>query len=231
MPVDAPVYHRKPYHFRKARLLRFDYETDPDTAAQLIPEQLCLTDPATGFLFMNEYPWSTLGPYREAVLGINVLYGDQAFHYMSHLMLDSSVPILAGREVYGIPKKMGIIEFSNFEDVMAGYVERPKGIRICSGVLRPEQPLDPPPDGTPMNACVLRVIPSPEKGKDHSLVELIQVDMILSSGEMWSGPGSCQLPGISVLDPWHSIPVKNMISATYMVCDFVLTEGKVLETL
>ena len=231
MPADAPAFHKKPFYFKRARLLRFDYETDPDAAAQLIPEQLSLTDPATAFLLINEYPWSTVGSYREAILGVNVLYGVRALHYLSHLMLDSTVPILTGREVYGIPKKMGVVEFTQHEDVMAGYVERPKGIRICSGVMRPEQPMDPPPDGTALNSCSLRVIPSPEKGKDHSLIEIIQADMVMSSVEMWSGPGNCHFTGASVLDPWDSLPVRNMIAATYSVTDFILTEGKILETL
>ena len=231
MPVDAPAYGKKPYHFKRARMLRFDYETDPDKAAQLIPKQLSLPDPATGFLLINEYPWSTFGPYKEAILGVNVLYGSQGFHYLSHLMLDSSCPILGGREIYGVPKKMGVVELIQHEDVMAGYVERPRGIRICSGVLRPEQPLDPLPDGTALNGCTLRVIPSPEKDKDHSLVELIQEDLILSSVEIWSGPGNCQFTGASVLDPWHNVPVKKMISATYLVCDLILTPGKILATL
>ena len=116
MPVDAPAYGKKPYHFRKARMLRFDYETDPDKAAQLIPKQLSLTDPATGFLLINEYPWSTFGPYKEAILGVNVLYGGQVLHYLSHLMLDSSCPILGGREIYGVPKKMGVVELIQHED-------------------------------------------------------------------------------------------------------------------
>lgn len=231
MPADAPAFHRKPFYFRRARLLRFDYETEPEAAAQLIPEQLRLTDPATAFLFINEYPWSTVGAYREAVLGINVLYGEQLLHYLSHLMLDRTVPILGGREVYGIPKKMGVVVFTEHEDVMAGYVERPKGIRICSGVLRPEQPVDPLPDGTALPSCSLRIIPHPEKGKDHSLIELIQADLVFSSVEMWSGPGNCHFTGASVLDPWHKLPVKNMIAATYSVGDFILAEGRILETL
>ena len=28
-------------------------------------------------------------------------------------------------------------------------------------------PVDPPPDGSPLRACALRVIPSPEKDTDH----------------------------------------------------------------
>ncbi len=231
MPADAPAYHKKPFHFKGARLLRFDYETDPEAAAALIPDRLTLADPATAFLLINEYPWSTLGPYREAVLGVNVCHGAQTLHYISHLMLDSDVPILAGRELYGFPKKMGLIEFSQQDDVLAGYVERPKGIRICSGVFRPEALQAPLPDGTPLQTCALRVIPNPEAGKDHSLVELIQTDMILSSVELWAGTGSCHLPGISALDPWHNLPVKKMVNASYVVADFVLPDGKILETL
>ena len=231
MPVDAPVYHKKPFYFRRARFLRFDYETDADIAVDLIPEQLRLADPPMASLSINEYPWSTLGPYREAILGVSVQYGNQDLLYLTHLMLDAEVPVLAGRDIYGFPKKMGVVAFIEQDDLMAGYVERPRGIRICSGVLRPERPLDPLPDGTPLRVCSLRVIPSPEKDKDHSLVELIQTDMILSSAELWVGPGSCQFSGASVLDPWHTLPVKKMIGAGYMLCDFILPEGKILETL
>jgi acetoacetate decarboxylase len=231
MPVDGPAYHKKPFSFKGARLLRFDYETDPEAAARLVPDKLRITDPPTAFLLINEYPWSTLGPYREALLGVNVTHGEQNLHYITHLMLDSDVPILAGRELYGFPKKMGVIEFAQQDDVLAGYVERPKGIRICSGVFRPEAPLDPPPDGTPLQSCALRVIPSPELDKDHSLVELIRTDMILSSAEVWAGTGSCHFPAISLLDPWHNLPVKKMVAATYTVADFLLPAGEILDTL
>jgi acetoacetate decarboxylase len=62
-------------------------------------------------------------------------------------------------------------------------------------------------------------------------VELIRTDMILSSVEGWTGPGSCHFPGISTLDPWHRLPVKNLLVASYVVADFVLPDGKILETL
>lgn len=126
---------------------------------------------------------------------------------------------------------MGTVEFVREEDLIAAYMERPRGIRICSGVMRMEQSLEPLPDRTPLKACSLRVIPSPEKDKDHSLVELIQTDLIVSSVEMWTGPGNCHLTGASALDPWHKLPVKEMISSIYMIFDFELSYGRVLETL
>lgn len=231
MPVDAPAYHRKPFYYKKARWLRFDYETDAECAAELLPEQLSLTDTPTASLSFADYPWSTLGVYREAILAIQTSYGDEELTYLTHLVLDKDTPILAGRDVYGFPKKMGCVEFVQDEDLTAAYMERPRGIRICSGVIRPEQPLEPPPDGTPLKVCALRVIPSPEKGTDHSLVELIQTDLVASSVEMWTGPGNCHFTGASVLDPWHRLPVKQMLSSSYMIFDFELSYGRILETL
>jgi hypothetical protein len=34
-----------------------------------------------------------------------------------------------------------------------------------------------------------------------------------------------------VFDPRHSLSVKNMLGATYLVADFVLPDAKILETL
>ncbi len=231
MPVDAPAYHRKPFYYKKARWLRFEYETDADCAAELLPEQLSLTDRPTASLSFADYPWSTIGVYREAILSIQAIYGEEEFSYLTYLVLDKNTPILVGRELYGFPKKMGCVEFVQDEDLTAAYMERPRTIRICSGVMRPEQQLEPLPDGTPLKGCALRVIPSPEKDQDHSLVELIQTELILSSIEMWTGPGGCHFTGASVLDPWHKVPVKQMLGSSYMIFDFELSYGRILETL
>jgi len=231
MPVDAPAYHRKPFYYRGARWMRFDYETDAESVAELLPAQLSLPDTATASLSFVDYPWSSIGSYHEAILAIQAIYSGEELFYLTHLILDRDTPILVGRDLYGFPKKVGHIEFIEEEDLTAAYVERPRGIRICSGVMRREEPLAALPDGTPLKACALRVIPSPEKGRDHSLVELIQTDLIVSSVEMWAGPGSCHLSGESVLDPWHEIPVKKMLSSTYMIFDFELAYGRILETL
>ena len=231
MPVDAPAYHRKPFYYKKTRWMRFDYETDAESAAELLPEQLSLPDTPTASLNFVDYSWSSIGPYHEAILAIQAIYDDEELFYLTHLILDRDTPILVGRDHYGFPKKMGCVEFVQEEDLTAAYVERPRGIRICSGVMRLEQPLEPLPDGMPLKACSLRVIPSPEKDKDHSLVELIQTDLVVSSMEMWTGPGSCHLTGASALDPWHKLPIKEMMSCVYMIFDFELSYGRILETL
>ena len=87
MPVDAPAYGPPPGYFKQARFIRFDYETDAESASEIIPEQLTLTDPATAAVMFVEYPWSTAGYYREAFLGVNVTYNDEKLFYACYLML------------------------------------------------------------------------------------------------------------------------------------------------
>ncbi len=229
MPVDAPVFHKKPFYFKGAKMYSFNYETDPSVVAELVPEQLTLANPATAVLMFCEYPWSTIGYYKEAILAVDVTYNGEAFKYMTHLILDSLEPVLVGREVFGIPKVMGEIEFSAEGGVLGAYVERPKGIRIASGVFRAEAPVESLPNETLMRTLTLRVVPSPEEGEVHSSIELIETNSILNPVELWSGTGSCHFPGISVFDPWHKVPVKNNIGAHYMVTDIVLTGSKVVD--
>jgi len=229
MPSDSPAFNAKPFYFKNAKMYRFAFETDPQAAAEFIPEQLSLVEPASASLMFCEYPWSTIGPYNEAILSVDVDYKGEVFQFMTHLVLDSSEPILVGREYYGFPKKMGVIDFSSEGGVMAGFVERPKGIRLASGVFQAAKPLETPPNGSLLRLLSLRTIPSPEAGVSHSLVELIQTDAVLTPMELWEGSGGCNLFETSVLDPWHRIPVKKMLNATCLVTDVTLPEAKVLE--
>ncbi|MEW6442896.1 MAG: acetoacetate decarboxylase family protein [bacterium] len=232
MPADAPAYHRKPFHYRKARWLRFDYETDPEAAAELVPAPLELPQTATASLTFADYTWSTLGSYRETILSIQALDGGEELPYLAYLMLNREVPVLVGREVYGFPKKMGVVEFFEEEDLMAAYVERPRGIRICSGVMRPEQSVGSPlPAGSSVDALSLRILPSPERDQEHSLVEIIRTGFVVRSMEVWTGPGNCHFTGASALDPWHKLPVKRMLGCSYLIFDAELAPGKVLYTL
>jgi len=230
MPVDAPAYAPPPGYFKRARFLRFDYETDAEKASQIVPEQLTLTDPATAAVMFVEYPWSTAGYYREAFLGVNVEFGGEKLFYSCYLMLTK--PGFGGREASGFPKKMGTVEFIQEEDVMGAYMERPKGFRIISGLVRPEQPLEVSPDEVGASGiCNLRVIPSPVMGEPPSLIELIKLEGEAENIEMFIGPGNLHFTGVSVLDPWHKVPVVNMIASIYMTADLTFKDSKILATL
>lgn len=232
VPIHAPTFGTGHSHYWKnARLLIFNYETDGEAAANLLPPQLELTDTPTASVFFNDMNWSTVGRYKEVAQVINCRHGKEEGHYCVHLVLDQEAAIIGGREFAGFPKKSGHIEFIQESDLMGGYFDRPSGIRICSGLMRSEKPMDMPPDGNIVKWFNVRAIPSPEEGGGFSLLELVQLDMIQHPIEMWVGTGNCYFTGASDFDPWHCLPAKRMLGCVFAVMDFDLGNGRILESL
>jgi acetoacetate decarboxylase len=225
IPVHAPLFQNLPHFFRNSKAAFFRYITDGEQAAELLPSALELTDPPTAVLVLLEHPWTTSGTFNEAIQFLVCAYKGRAVQYVPHILVNSEAAMAAGREAYGYPKKIAHIEFVRENEILACYVERPRGFRICSGLIRPEQPLDPSGIETVPTVC-LRVVP-PTAGPQ--VAELIEVGADLRIKELWACSGSCHFTGISELDPWHRLPVKRLLSCVYAVNDLELKEGRVLE--
>ncbi len=230
MPVDAPLYQRPPFYYKDVQLALFEYETEAAAAASILPAPLELSDTPTAALALVEYPWTTFGPYNEAILFVMCTHRGRPLQYITQIFLTTEPPMAAGREIWGIPKKLAHIGFVKENDHLMGYVERPKGLRICSGVMRPERPITLASFSAIPPVC-LRVIPSPEEGAPPSLAELIEIDVVQRPKDLWEGPGSCHFTGASDLDPWHKLPVKKMRRCTFAVYDMDLKFGKIIERL
>lgn len=229
MPVDAPGFIEKPPFWRGVHSYTFNYETDPAAAAELVPEPLTLPEPVTVRLIFNNFEWSTGGPYRELLQGINVEFEGEACVYFPQVAVTEAVPLVTGREVYGFPKKLGHVEFVRQDDILAMYYERPKGIRLCTGVIRQIKPVESPPEGTVMKAVNLRVITCPEPGRDHSLSELVLAELAMTNMEVWVSEGNCSYTGISELDPWHKLPVVRRLDCSVLTCDSTLNGARILK--
>ena len=115
MPVDAPLFAKPPIHYRDVHAIQITYETDLDAALDLLPQGLEIESPATATILFINYPFSTLGPYNEVILVINCLYNGQPTGYIPHIVVDNEVPLAAGREIWGYPKKLAKIEIETGE--------------------------------------------------------------------------------------------------------------------
>ncbi len=229
MPVDAPLYGKPPYYYKGAESMAFAYETDEEAAAELLPEGLELTTPATAHVSFINYPFSTLGSYAEAILGLACTWQGQPRSYVAHIVLDTDSPFAAGREIWGIPKKLARITLDMDGDLVIGTMERPKGNRICTGVMRLEEPLPAGPVAAGGGSVFLRVIPSPEEGAEPSLAELIEVPANSTVLEAWQGTGFVEFNSHSTIDPWYKLSVKRMVGASYRKFDMVLDYGKIVK--
>jgi len=228
MPVDAPYYQSPPFYYRDARSLTVTFETDPDAAAEILPEGLELPVPSHAALMVVYYPTSTFGPYNEAILGVPCRWQGEDQFYVAHIAVDTVPPLVGGREIWGYPKKIADIELSEEDEFVRGTLERPTGVRLVTVAMRPERPLPPAGDGGPA-AVSLRVIPSAEANQPPVVAELIQVPSTdRKVHEAWSGPATLQFDAESTLDPWHALPIRNVLLGVYSRFDFTLPHGRVL---
>ena len=230
MPADAAAYQRPPFYYRGSRSIAVAFETDADAAAQALPAQLTVSEPATAVLSFYHYPWTTFGPYHESILSLLVEHKGRPMTYIMHIAVTTEPPMLAGREIWGFPKKLASIDLRQERDMLYGTLERPAGIRLASAVVRPERPAD---NGhsTPRPPVSLRLIPSTEENGRPSCAEIIETYTDVKVIEAWTGVGSVAFAEGSRLDPWNLLPVKRVVQATYMVSDMTLGFGKVIDHL
>jgi acetoacetate decarboxylase len=223
MPAYAPLFPKPPYFYKNASLMIFKYVT-AESAARMVPDVIELADPPTAGLVFASYPASNLGPYDEVVLYLDVTFKGRPLQYAAFLYVTSDAAMAAGREMGGYPKKIGRIEFLSGPAPTA-VLERPAGLRLCTGTMRPEERRIPdaetqktaqPPQAMLLSYLTLRLIPSPQLNQRPSLVELVETHWTMEPSEVWTGPGSCQLTGASELDPLHWAPVVQPI-----VCELV----------
>lgn len=229
MPGDAPLYGKPPFYYTDLERLVFNYETDEEAVLDILPEGLEVTTPATASLLFLRYPFSTLGPYLETILSVGCIWESSPCSFIAHIVVDSDQPQAAGREIWGYPKKMAHITLETEGDLITGTMERPRGNRICTGVMRLEQRLA---TGGPASRSVmsLRVIPNPEDSLTPSLMELIETRSTTEDKLAYSGPGFAEYNSVSNLDPWHRFTVRKFLGASYARGDMVLPHGKVVKT-
>jgi acetoacetate decarboxylase len=226
LPLDMPTVSPGTSFFKDVRMLRFDFITDSEIAARVIPSQFSLKDDAKAAFMVSDFGFTSVGPYKESVLTVNVLYQDATYVYFVQMMLNSALPTMAGRDT-GYPKKVGFVDITQHEDTIAGYVERPKGERLATGILRIDQPIEPYPEEMPSSSLSLRPVVYPDKPVQ---MDIIRMDTVTKPTKVHAATGSCSFTGISVVDPWHTIPVKEMVGASYLEADFYYTGSETLET-
>lgn len=230
MPVNSPAYQAPPYHYRNAQAIAIKFETDLDAALEALPAPLQLIEPATANLSFYWYPFTTFGPYHEVILRLHAQHEGKPLTYVQQIFVDTEPPMLAGREIWGFPKKLAAIGLARDRDMIVGTLERPAGVRLASMIVRPEQPISNLPSSGPTTG--LRIIPAAEVGAMRpACAELVAADTQHTIREAWGGTGSISFPDHSALDPVDRFPVKRILKSTYMEYDIMLPAGRIIARL
>lgn len=234
-PVSAPNVDPPPHHYRGTELATFDFETQADAAAAVVPAGLDVAhEPARARMMVADFAFSTLGAYREAMLTIACTWEGRRVQYCPYLIVTEDIGLIAGREVWGAPKLLGAVGWDHSSAVITCHVERPAGFRIATGTLRPRDPVETPPAGGPP-LVFLKMIPSPERDAAPEVCELVEVaiDSTVHVGadgrpHLFTGPAEFAFAHRSVADPWAALPVLRTIGGTYGRFDSTLGPGRVL---
>jgi len=235
MPVTAPAVQAPPFYYRNMELIIVDYRTDEEEALRILPEGLDLNEPATASIIIAKYHFSTFGPYNEAILCLSCNWQGTPMSYLPNLFVTQEAPLIAGREIWGYAKKLAHIDLVQEHEEYMGIIERPKGNRIATAVMRtihnvPPQSFKFPP------ILSLKVIPNAEESEGPALAQLVSCDfkvtpVVATDGmaEVWSGPGSLVYNSPTEADPWYKLAVKEVISCRYGWFNALLPHGKVLK--
>jgi acetoacetate decarboxylase len=221
-PVDAPLYPAPPYYYYGSTLLLFQYLTDPESAASILPAQLELTDPPVAGFFFANHPTTFFGAYHEVGQFIQCtsasLPGPKpgapptTIFYIPYIFTDNDAINAMGREMAGYPKKMGKIDIST-DVYYRATLERPAGNRLCSGMLKPvaQAPAEQVPSPFPMIFGTLRLIPTLQAGARPTVAELLITEFQINNPKVWIAQGSCEIFGRSDLDPLYKLPVRGLL--------------------
>jgi acetoacetate decarboxylase len=125
----------------------------------------------------------------------------------------------AGREIAGIPKKMGLIDFSNDGSKNSSHLNDRTGKRVCSATLTQDKliaKIDPAAPTSVLNYLSVRIVPGIDNANTPKVREWLASKWILGPGEMWTGTGTLELQR-SEEAPYDRLPIVALNQKKIMV--------------
>lgn len=108
MPAASQSYGRPPCRFIDREYFTISYISDPASIRQALPEPL---QPDGSNIVLYEFikmpDSSGLGSYEESGIVIPCTYKGEPCNFTAQMYLNNGPAILAGREIWGFPKKWG----------------------------------------------------------------------------------------------------------------------------
>ncbi|MHA2182410.1 MAG: acetoacetate decarboxylase family protein [Promethearchaeota archaeon] len=112
MPRQCGLYPPPPIIYKKARALALMFQSKPQLKETCLPDELTSIENGLDTLIILEYPDTSIGPYNEAVLILSCTYQNKPGNFIYSIYVDDDVALAAGREIWGIPKKIAEISLS-----------------------------------------------------------------------------------------------------------------------
>lgn len=228
MPLMSPSYPRGPYRFINREYLTITYESDFDLIRAVVPEPLEVLEPIVKFEFMRMPDSTGFGDYTEAGQVIPVRYKGKTGGYTVDMYLDDLPPIVAGREIWGFPKKLAKPELQVAQETLIGTLDYGP-CRVATATMGYKyETLDPQKIAKAMQSpnYLLKIIPHVDGStRICELVEYYLDDLNVKGA--WQGPAQLELAQ-HALAPVASLPIRRIVNAVHCITDLTLPYGRVV---
>lgn len=219
MPCGDPLFTNPPHYWQDIERVTLTWKTDLDACLALCPDCMEVDASATARVILYNFNFCSAGPYHEASLQFRVNFEGEPHWFECKNLVDSDVGFAAGRELFGIPKKMGWARWENSNEYGLN-IEFGRGTPtpIIAAGFFPKTPFVP--EGE-LASLTVRVIPTgvggdPQiqvfNGNDPSETEF----RINEGGYAYKGIGSVAFQARSLMDAWHKFEVVEMLDAEYI---------------
>ena len=231
MPAASPSYPHGPFRFVNREYFVVAYRSDPAAIRAAVPEPLVPDPDCTVYYEWMRMPDSSgFGDYTESGLVIPCSFRNEPCNFVSQMYLDDDPPIVAGREIWGFPKKYGHPTLKVESDTLTGTLNY-AGHQVAMGTMAYKHELY----ARDVNKTVaslaklqvnLKLIPD-VTGKP-AIAQLVGYNMTdITVKGSWTGPARLHLiPHVNA--PVADLPVEKVIGGRHMVTDLTLPYGRVL---
>lgn len=227
-PIVSNLYGKPPLVWKDMRVQLVVYETDIENIKKIIPDPL---EPRTNkvITWISEFELGTTqGAFKESAIYVQVKYKDYEGDYEPFLYVNSSLPLTAGREIWGYQKKMADISLVHDQEAVVGKVTRlDHQIIKCTTISEYVADMAEIPwsrDGV----FSLKYIPSAEEGGEP-LRELVLTEgkFTAQQGKFFGGRASVIFERTEI-DPTYLLEPKKILGGFFGQGELYLPFGKIV---
>ena len=206
------------------------FKTDPEVIKQVLPPPLSPGPDPLGHAYVAEFQKTNFGiKYNEAALFLQAQYQGEIGSYCLAMPVDNDMAMVAGREVYGYPKKIAdSITLTRQGNQVKGTCIR-HGIPIIEITAKLQTPF--PEHFTPSPDFLIKAFPRSDLVGVDEHPRLLRLLNRIEYGPIEIGTGTLTLHK-SDNDPLHEIPINEVTMAAYTSkTNIWMTTATVLEEL
>lgn len=229
---DARPYPPFPHAYRNVEDLVVGFAAPADAVRPFLPRGVEPDgDPVACQAKFRWTPFSVHGPYHEAYVSATVRFQGTRYRFLLLAYTDNDSPLIAGREIWGTPKKLARMARSwanlgeGFCEHMVGTLDRPAPLRLMTVGLVVDR-AEEPPKGPPLPTLLLRLVPDAANAAP-ALAQLVALqghaDYVRGadgSPMFFAGRPSLSFDAMSTADPLYLLRPLRLTSGHFFKVDF-----------